>query len=79
MVGATGKAKYSLHKLRHFFASWAIEQGFPQKRLQTILGHASIGITMDVYGHLFPRLEDDQALLEAGQQALRGGLRLQQK
>jgi hypothetical protein len=34
---------------------------------------------MDVYGHLFPRLEDDQALLEAGQQALRGGLRLQQK
>jgi integrase len=79
MVGATGKAKYSLHKLRHFFASWAIEQGFPQKRLQTILGHASIGVTMDVYGHLFPRLEDDQALLEAGQQALRGGLRLQQK
>jgi hypothetical protein len=30
MVGATGKAKYSLHKLRRFFASWAIEQGFAE-------------------------------------------------
>ena len=32
--------KYSMHSLRHFFASWAIEQGFSPKRLQVLLGHS---------------------------------------
>jgi len=55
------KPKYGLHALRHFFASWVIEQGFSPKRLQALLGHSSIQMTFDVYGHLFPRLEDDRA------------------
>jgi integrase len=56
-----GSVKYGLHSLRHFFASWAIEQGFSPKRLQALLGHSSIQMTFDVYGHLFPSLEDDHA------------------
>jgi integrase len=60
-----GEVKYGLHSLRHFFASWAIEQGFTPKRLQALLGHSSIQMTFDCYGHLFPSLEDDHAKFAA--------------
>jgi integrase len=63
-------AKYGMHALRHFFASWAIEQDFSPKRLQALLGHASIQMTFDVYGHLFPSLEDDHAKFAAGELAI---------
>jgi integrase len=68
-----GGAKYGLHALRHFFASWAIEQGFSPKRLQALLGHSSIQMTFDRYGHLFPSLEDDHAKFAAGELALVAG------
>jgi integrase len=58
--------KYGMHALRHFFASWAIERGFSPKRVQALLGHASIQMTFDVYGHLFPNLEGDRAKFAAG-------------
>ena len=63
-------AKYGLHALRHFFASWAIEQGFSPKKVQALLGHTSIQMTFDTYGHLFPSLEDDHAKFAAGELAL---------
>ncbi len=66
------KPKYGLHALRHFFASWVIEQSFSPKRLQALLGHSSIQMTFDVYGHLFPRLEDDHANFAAGELAIVG-------
>jgi integrase len=72
MVAADGKSKYGLHALRHFFASWAIEQGFSPKRVQALLGHSSIQMTFDVYGHLFPSLEDDHAKFAAGELSLVG-------
>ena len=61
------KAKYGMHALRHFYASWLIDQGFPPKRVQTLLGHNSIQTTFDVYGHLFPDDEADQERLDAGE------------
>jgi integrase len=70
MDGTTAKPKYGLHALRHFYASWAIEQGFSPKRLQTLLGHSSIQMTFDTYGHLFPSLEDDHAKFAAAEAAL---------
>jgi len=55
-------AKYpGLHALRHFYASWCINRKvdggleLPPKLVQERLGHATITMTMDVYGHLFPR------------------------
>ncbi|AZO51230.1 MULTISPECIES: tyrosine-type recombinase/integrase [unclassified Mesorhizobium] len=55
-------AKYGgLHALRHFYASWSINRaqdgglGLPAKVVQERLGHSSITMTMDTYGHLFPR------------------------
>jgi integrase len=70
LVDEAGKAKYGMHALRHFFASWAIEQGFSPKRVQALLGHSTIATTFDTYGHLFPSLEDDHAKFAAGELAL---------
>lgn len=64
------RAKYGLHTLRHFFASWLIEQNFSPKKVQALLGHKSMQMTYDVYGHLFPNLEDDHARMAAGEAAL---------
>jgi integrase len=72
MVDEAGKPKYGPHALRHFFASWAIEQGFTPKRLQALLGHSSIQMTFDRYGHLFPSPEDDHAKFAAGELAVVG-------
>ena len=52
------KPKYHFHALRHVAASLFIEQGLLAKRVQHIMGHASIMITFDRYGHLF---DDDGA------------------
>mgnify|MGYP002515844139 FL=1 len=40
-----------MHVLRHTFAARCIEGGMKPKTLQTILGHANIGTTMNLYVH----------------------------
>ena len=70
------EAKYSLHKFRHFYASWLINRkedgglGLPPKMVQERLGHSSINITMDLYGHLFPVDLNHHAELAAAEAAL---------
>jgi integrase len=64
IVDESGKAKFGIHALRHAAASLFIEQGWNPKKIQTILGHASITMTMDVYGHLFENVGEDVALFE---------------
>ena len=64
--------RYGMHALRHFFASWAIERGFSPKRVQALVGHSSIQMTFDTYGHLFPSEEDDAAKFAAGALELAG-------
>ncbi len=44
-------ARFSMHVLRHTFATRCIEAGMKPKTLQTILGHSNIGITMNLYVH----------------------------
>ena len=73
VVDADGRPKYAFHSLRHFAASWLIEQGFSPKRLQSLLGHSAIAMTFDRYGHLFPSLEDDHAKFAAGELSIVGG------
>ena len=70
IVDAEGKAKYGSHTMRHFFASWMIEAGTPIKRLQAMLGHSTMSMTIDVYGHLLPDPEGDLERLAAAEQAL---------
>lgn len=56
---------YSLHDFRHACASLWIEQRVQPKRVQMWMGHHSIQVTFDTYGHLFAALEDDTAALDA--------------
>jgi integrase len=56
--------KYGLHAFRHAAASLFIEQGFSPKRVQVIMGHSSIVMTFDRYGHLWPSPDDQEALTE---------------
>jgi integrase len=55
--------KYGLHALRHAAASLFIEQGFSPKRVQALMGHSSIQVTFDTYGHLFPAADDDRVAM----------------
>jgi integrase len=66
------KAKFTgLHSLRHFYASWCINRKadggmeLPAKVVQERLGHSTIAMTLDVYGHLFPRGDDREELATA--------------
>lgn len=47
-----GIKKFSMHVLRHTFATRCIEGGMMPKTLQKILGHSNIGITMNLYVHI---------------------------
>jgi integrase len=67
------RGKYSLHALRHFFCSWLIDRGRPPKEIQTQMGHSSLVMTLDRYGHLFPKA-DDAAEMAAAEAALLGPL-----
>ena len=48
----TGIKHFSMHTLRHTFATRCIEAGMKPKTLQMILGHSNIGITMNLYVHV---------------------------
>jgi integrase len=61
-AGAKG---FTLHDLRHAAASLWIEQRVEPKRVQTWLGHHSIQVTFDTYGHLFDAVERDSSVAAA--------------
>ena len=44
----------NIHTLRHSAASMMIDNGTHLKVVSDVLGHASIAITADTYGHLYP-------------------------
>ncbi|MHB8660065.1 MAG: tyrosine-type recombinase/integrase [Solirubrobacteraceae bacterium] len=53
----------TLHECRHTFATLMIAAGVNAKALQTFMGHSSITVTRDRYGHLFPGSEAEAAIL----------------
>ena len=61
-----------IHDLRHTCAALLIAQGASPKAIQAHLGHSSIQVTFDRYGHLFPEDLEDLAdrLDEARESAL---------
>lgn len=51
---ATRHRSLRFHNLRHTYAALMVAAGAHPKLLQTQMGHASIRVTLDLYGHLYP-------------------------
>jgi integrase len=58
VVAAGLPASLRFHDLRHTCASLCIALGAHPKAIQERLGHSSITVTLDRYGHLFPKLDE---------------------
>jgi integrase len=52
-----------LHEARHTYASLMIAAGVNANTLKVYMGHSSIIVTLDRYGHLFPGNESQAAAL----------------
>lgn len=60
---AAGLPKFRFHDLRHSAATFLIAAGIPLKHVSDVLGHSTIAITADIYGHLLD--ESNRAAGEA--------------
>jgi integrase len=49
------------HDLRHTYATLLLGQGVHPKVVQEALGHSTIAITMDLYSHVSPNLQEEAA------------------
>ncbi len=55
-----GMERFSMHSLRHTFATRCIESGMRPKTLQKIMGHSELSITMDLYVHVTDDAIEDE-------------------
>jgi integrase len=63
--------RYGFHMLRHAAASLFIAHlGWTPKRLQAVMGHSSITMTFDLYGHLYENAEDDREAMKKVEAAI---------
>lgn len=61
LVRASDLPVIRLHDLRHTHASLLLEQGVTAKVVSDRLGHTTIAMTMDIYAHLLPAMDQDAA------------------
>ncbi|MGH2963955.1 MAG: tyrosine-type recombinase/integrase [Solirubrobacterales bacterium] len=62
---AAGLNPIGLHECRHTYAALMIAAGVNAKALSSYMGHSSITVTLDRYGHLMPGHEDEAAAMLA--------------
>ena len=60
-VRAVGLPRIRLHDLRHTHATLALQAGIHPKVVSERLGHSTISITLDVYSHAIPAMEEEAA------------------
>jgi integrase len=51
--------RLTLHPARHTYASFLIDSKINAKAISTFMGHSSIKVTFDLYGHLMPGAEEE--------------------
>ncbi len=61
LLEKAGLEKSGIHRLRHTNASIWLKEGIHPKKVQSRLGHSSIGMTMDTYSHLMPGFDREDA------------------
>jgi integrase len=59
LLKAAGLPPIRFHDLRHTCATLLLRQGTSPKVVQELLGHSSVGITLDVYSHVVPSMQTD--------------------
>ena len=77
LLAAAGLRKIRFHDLRHTFGSLLIQAGASLPYVRDQMGHSSIQVTVDIYGHLVPganiafvdRLDEPQAAMPPQQPA----------
>jgi len=67
------KVDFAPHMLRHVYASIQIKNGVTPKKLQEKLGHATLAMTMDLYGHLWTDEAGDQEMAADGERLILSG------
>ena len=72
IAGRIGLQGVRLHDLRHSHATLMVEQGVHPKVVSERLGHSTVGITLDVYSHVLPGIQ--QAAAETFDKLLAGAL-----
>lgn len=65
LVEQSGLPKIRLHDLRHTYGTLSLEAGVHPKIVSERLGHATVGITLDVYSHVAEGMSRDAAELVA--------------
>jgi integrase len=60
-VRTSEQPRIRLHDLRHTHATLALQAGIHPKVVSERLGHANISITLDVYSHAIPAMEEEAA------------------
>jgi integrase len=62
LVKAQGLPHLAFHGLRHAHATLALSAGINPKVVSERLGHSSISVTMDIYSHVIPGMQEEAAL-----------------
>lgn len=61
LIRKTGAKRIRLHDLRHTYATLALKAGMHPKIVSERLGHATVGVTLDLYSHVTPSIARDAA------------------
>jgi integrase len=61
LLGRAGLPDVRFHDLRHACATLLLSEGVPLKVVQEVLGHSSASVTMDVYSHVLPDMQEKAA------------------
>jgi integrase len=61
LVSRAGLPRIRFHDLRHTAATLLLGRGVNPKIVSEMLGHASVSITLDIYSHVLPDMQDQAA------------------
>jgi integrase len=61
LLRRAGLPSIRFHDLRHACATLLFSEGVPVKVVQEVLGHSSVSVTMDVYSHILPDMQERAA------------------
>ena len=61
LISALDLPRIRLHDLRHTYATLALQSGVHPKIVSERLGHSTIALTLDIYSHALPTLQQEAA------------------